>query len=420
METFTVPSMEDVFRGIQTVHLRAADARTTPSVQLEMEQPSDAVEHDTGADAFGRILEHCGIVTRDNPAAGVYSTRIGRLLSGEHVMPDGQKIGRAAGRAIGMVWAERAWRRAKYGLSPNTRGLFISEDDALGTAVRPWTDNPTVRDVMDRTPNIPLSAIVATETSIEDDAYRSIYVDETAIGTFDFKRVTEGAEIPTVDLRTSEQEIRLHKRGRAINWTYEAARNMRLDKFQLIIDKMAMDVEAGKIAQAVGVLMAGDGNNNAPTVIDLTAMDSTLTAGDPPSLRSILRYKKTFRGAFRLTTILGNIEDITDLEMIEIGLDSTPWVALGENVGIGRLSAINDQRTNNDIGYADLDAGIVPAGILLGFDARWALERVSQIGATISEADNFINNQTNLLTFTDTDGFALMFEGAVHPLDTDA
>lgn len=412
--------MDDVIRGLPTIHVRAADKKVTPSTMLEVEQPTPSVEFDNGYDAFGRVLEHLGIVIRDSPAAGVYSTPSRNLLTGEHVTPEGTKIGREQGRAIAMILTERAWRRQKYGKSANTRSLFTSEEDALGSAARPWTDAADIRDALDREPAIALSNLIAKETAVESRDYRSIYVDETAVGTFDYMRVTEGAEIPTVNLRTGAHTIRLHKRGRAINWTYEAALDMRLDKMQMIIQKMAIDVEAGKIAQAVAVLLAGDGNGNAPTTIDLTDMDSSLTAGDPPSLRSWLRYRKAYRGAFALTTVLGNIEDIVTLEMVEVGLDSTPLAFAPASSGVGQLVSINNRRENNQIGVGDLEPGIIPPGILLGFDNRWALERVSQIGATISESESFISNQTNLLTFTDVDGFAMLYSDAVKPLDLEA
>lgn len=425
----TVPSMEDVLRGLPSVHTRALDKRRTISAQLEIEQPSDDVEvlasrgdytdGDHGDDAFGRILDYTGIETNTNPAAGIYATEIGRVLNGEHVMPNGQKIGRAAGRAVGMIWAERIWRSVKYNMDANTRAMFTSNDDAIGDAMRPWSEDGTLRDELDRESRIPLSMLIAQETTIDDDAYKSVYVDETAVGTFDYKRVTEGAQIPTVYLRTSEQTIRLHKRGRAIDWTYEAARRMRFDKFRLIIQKMATDVEAGKLSEAFDVLINGDGNaNTAATVVALTDMDPALTANDPISLRAMLRFKKEWRGAFMMTTILGNIEDIVDLEMTEVGLDNTPWIALPQGNSIGQLTPLNNQRTADQVGYADVDPGQIPAGKYLAFDRRYALERVSEVGASISEADDFISNQTSLLTFTDVDGFATIYPKATRILDT--
>lgn len=419
----TTESMDDVLRGISTVHLRAIENARSLSVQLEVEQPSDEVsaEDDDGYDAFGRLVEHTGIVTRSNPAAGVHATQIGKILSGEHEMPNGEKVGREAGRAIAMVWADRQWRRVKYGASPNTRAMFTAEDDAIQSALRPYAEASGFREMSDMQPNLPLSAIIAQETAIDTDSFRSVYVDETNVGDFDYVRVTEAADIPTVDLRTHEHNVRLFKRGRGINWSYEAARNMRLDKFQLVIMKMAMDVEAGKAANAIRTLVAGDGNaQTAATVIKMTDMDASLVAGDPISLRAYLRFKKLFRGAFVFNTFIGNTEDIVDFEMIEIGLDGTPLVALNGQNGntIGTIQNIRQDTTGNAVSYADVDAGIVPAAKYLGFDRRFAIERISQIGATVSEADSFIGNQTNLLTFTDVDGFDVLYPKASMILDT--
>ncbi|MGI8547750.1 MAG: hypothetical protein ACR2M1_10500 [Gemmatimonadaceae bacterium] len=419
----TVPSMDDVLRGVTTAHLRAIDNARSLSAQLETEQPSDMISgsDDDGYDAFGRLVEHSGIVTGSNPSAGVHATQIGKILSGEHVMPDGQKIGRAQGRAIAMIWADRQWRRVKYGRSPNTRGMFTVEDDVVNTALRPYTDAANFRELTSMQPNLPLSAIVAQETAIDGDSFRSVYVDETNVGDFDYTRVTEAADIPTVDLRTHEQTVHLFKRGRGINWSYEAARNMRLDKFQLVIMKMAIDVENGKAATALRTLIAGDGNAaTSATVVNMTSLDPALTAGSPLNLRAYLGFKKLFRGAFMFNTFIGNISDIVNFELIPIGLTSTPLVALNGQDGntLGTIQNIRAETFRNIVSYADVDTGIIPTGNFLGFDRRFAIERISQIGATVSEADSFIGNQTNLLTFTDVDGFDVLYAKASKLINT--
>lgn len=422
-------STEEAYKRITSLHSRAAKKGRTLSVQMEMESPTDTIDtaDDHGYDAFGRVMEFTGVVTRSNPSAGMHATEIGELMAGTHIMPNGEPIGREQGRAIAMIWCERRWRERKYGEKANTRAMFTADDDPAGSMLRPFAEAATIRDVQNNPAQVNLSQIVAQETMIEGDAFKSVYVDEDSIGTFDYKRVLEATDIPTVDLRTHEEQIRLFKRGRAINWSYEAARNMRLDKFGKIVDKMAYDVEAGKLAQALGVLIAGDGNpNTAATVDNLTAMDASLTAGDPISAKAWRRWYHQWYGAYNLNTVFANVDEIVELETLPLDL-THGFLAQAGALGNGItsvLGSIYDLRGNApsapSVGVAPVPAGIIAAGKYLGFDRNYALERISQIGATVSEADNFIGNQTNLLTFTDVDGFATFFPKATRILDTNA
>ena len=418
-------STEDAFRALPSVHLRAMQNHTSISAQMEIESPSgsriNAEDDVLGYDAYQRVCEWAGVATVSLPQAGIYASPVWGLLTGEHKMPNGEKIGKAHGRALAMIWAERIWRTAKYGQQVNTRSMFTIDEDTVGSALRPFAEAASFRDIQNNQPNLPLSAIVANELSIEGDAFKSVYIDETQIGDFDLLRVEEGSDIPTVYLKTHEQQVRLFKKGRAINWTHEAARNMRLDKFEIILLKMAYDVEYGKVKDAIQTIITGDGNaNTAASVVKMTEMDGSLAPNDDLSLRAYLRFKKVFRGAYQLNTFIGNIEDIVDFEMIEVGLNATPLVGLdGQNgSSIGAITNLREDTTPNVVAYADVDPGVIATGKYLGFDRRYSLERISQIGAAVSEADTFIGNQTNLLTFTDVDGFDILFSKAARVLDT--
>lgn len=423
-------STEEAFKRLTTAHHRAVDEGVTISYLLEDESPTDALEAgtDQGLDAFGRILEFAGVATRSNPAAGVYATEVGKLMNGTHKMPDGTEIGKERGRAIGMIWSERRWRERKYGQTANTRAMFTSDDDAAGSMLRPFAEATGIRDIQNNPAQVNLSQIIAQETQIEGDAFKSVYVDEDQIGTFDYKRVMEGADIPTVDLKTHEESIRLFKRGRAINWTYEAARNMRLDKFAKIVDKMAYDVEYGKLVQALGVLINGDGNPNTAATVDkmaddTTGMDPSLAPNDPISAIAWRRWYHQWWGAYNLNTVFANVAEIVELETLPLDLTQAYFAQQGNGYQ-SVLGSIYDLRAGAtpapSVGVSPVPAGIIAPGKYLGFDRNYALERISQIGATISEADNFIGNQTNLLTFTDVDGFATLFPKATRILDTTA
>jgi len=61
-----------------------------------------------------------------------------------------------------------------------------------------------------------------------------------------------------------------------------------------------------------------------------------------------------------------------------------------------------------------------PALKIVGIDTRMAIEHVFEIGADITEVERFTNNQTETLTMTELDGFAVLDKYATKILDVNA
>jgi hypothetical protein len=59
----------------------------------------------------------------------------------------------------------------------------------------------------------------------------------------------------------------------------------------------------------------------------------------------------------------------------------------------------------------------VPADKLVGLDASRALERVIEIGSNIQEIERFARNQTQVLTMTEVEAFAILQPGTVKTLE---
>ena len=109
-----------------------------------------------------------------------------------------------------------------------------------------------------------LPDITATVTTFDGMDYRSI----ASVPTDDdkeLKRVEEGAGIPTTSIRTQENLVKLHKRGRMLVASYEAIRFQRLDLFSVTLRQIGAYIARMHLKDAIDVLMNGDGNNNAAT-----------------------------------------------------------------------------------------------------------------------------------------------------------
>ncbi len=235
-----------------------------------------------------------------------------------------------------------------------------------------------------------LSKIVATTTVIDGLDYRTITPGigkDVAAG-----EVAEGGQIPETLISTQDNLVTLNKHGRILSASYEAIRLQKLDLFTVALRQIGAAISRAQIADAVDVLMNGDGNNNAITTVH-TETGGTLTYGD------LVDFWNSF-APYNLTTILASPDMLAQiLKLPEFrdaytGLDfhSTGKLVTPFGAELYRVSA-------------------VPEGTLIGLDKSCALERV-QSGAVVTEADKLIDRQLERTAITATTGFAKIFKDA--------
>ena len=119
-----------------------------------------------------------------------------------------------------------------------------------------------VRQGMERADVLP--RITATTTRINGLDYRSI---ETSAGTGDPETaVDEGDPLPETKVRTKQNLIAMHKHGRLLSASYEAIRFHRLDLFTVTLRQIGAEIAKTLLADAVDVLINGDGGNGVPLI----------------------------------------------------------------------------------------------------------------------------------------------------------
>ena len=107
-----------------------------------------------------------------------------------------------------------------------------------------------------------LPRIIASVTNIDSLDYRSI----TSIPTDEEKSlvaVAEGETIPETTVRTRDNLVKLHKRGRMLVASYEAIRFQRLDLFTVTLRQIGAHIAKAQLADAIDTIINGDGNDNA-------------------------------------------------------------------------------------------------------------------------------------------------------------
>ena len=282
------------------------------------------------------------------------------------------------------------WRYAKYPL-PSKK--FFSTSDAA--VLFPEYIARTVRQGMEENDILP--SIVATTTVIDGLDYRSIY----SVPSDEDKElidVEEGETIPTTEVRTKDKLVTISKRGRMLVASYEAIRFQKLDLFSVMLRQIGSYIQKQQLADAVAVLVDGDGNGNPAR---------TFTVGTSPmsGTKGTLTYDQLveFWGQFdpyTMNTILCSTGTMT--QMLKIPELQNPQ------------SGLNFQGTGvfgTPLGAQMHRTGAIANNVLIGLDNRYALEQV-RAGDVLVEYDKLIDQQLERAAITSIAGFAKICDDA--------
>ena len=238
-----------------------------------------------------------------------------------------------------------------------------------------------------------LGAIVAATTQIDGMDYRSI---ESVPSESDkqLALVAEGASIPETVVRTQENLVRLHKRGRMLTASYEAIRFQKLDLFTITLRQIGAYIARTQFADAVRVLRDGDGNNNAAATSSIAdTTNHAVTYSDLVDFWNLFSpYSlKTLIAGPAVTAKLLNLSEFKDahagFEFQSTGKMITP---------IGAQLLRSNAAEDNEI---------------IGLDNTCALEMV-KAGDVSTEFDKLIDRQLERAAVTCTAGFAKIFKDA--------
>ena len=287
--------------------------------------------------------------------------------------------------------------RAKGAGSSPVEKFFSTLDSAV---LFPEYIARTVRQGMEENDILP--AIVATTTVIDSLDYRSIYSNPTDDAKA-LQDVAEGEEIPTTEISTKNHLVSLTKRGRMLVASYEAIRFQKLDLFSVMLRQIGAYIQKQQLADAVKVLIEGDGNGNAAVQYTVGTSPISGTAGT-------LGYDQMveFWGQFdpyTMNTILCSTGTMT--QMLKIAELQNP------------LTGLNFQGTGNfatPLGAQLHRTNAVEDGVIIGLDNRYALELV-RAGDVLVEYDKLIDRQLERAAITSISGFGKICDGAAAVLN---
>lgn len=236
-----------------------------------------------------------------------------------------------------------------------------------------------------------LSDIVATVTTIDGMDYRSI-TSQPSDDDKQLKVVNEGAYIPQTVIRTNENLVKLHKRGRMLVSSYEALRFQRLDLFTVTLKQIGAYIARTQLKDAVDTILQGDGNTNPCEGIESINADK-LEYADLINLWAKL-------SPYQLNTILAP----TDAMKKILALSEMKDAASGLNFqGSGKMVT--------PLGAKLLHTNAISDDLIIGLDKNCALEMV-KAGDIVTDYDKLIDRQLERASVSCIAGFAKIFKDA--------
>ncbi len=271
------------------------------------------------------------------------------------------------------------------GADSSVVGKFFSTSDAA--VLFPEYVARAVRHGMDEANFIP--DVVAATTNIDSMDYRAMDLVMSK-ENMEMPEYTEGNTLAEADFSVSDRTIRLKKRGRMITTSYDVLRFQRLDIVAVALKRIGAYLAQSLMADAVDVLVNGDGGDNA-------AESSSIQAY---TYDSLVDFWNEF-SPYELNTILaspsaaGSILKLGEFRDANAGLS---FHGTGNMITPFGAKLIKTSNISTD-------------GAIIGLDKTCALEHI-KVGDIETDYGKLVDRQLEQIAITSINGFAKIVKDA--------
>lgn len=318
---------------------------------------------------------------------GLYTTGQGFTASLEAIDPSADYQGTAL---EGLDAYQRQLKRFDIKVTgAGSDSVFKFFETTDSAALFPEYVSRAVRQGMEEADILP--RLIASKTIIQSMDYRTI-ASVPGVAEKELVDVAEGASIPETVIKTQENLVTLHKRGRMLVASYEAIKFQRLDLFTVTLKQIGAYIARTQARDAIAVLLESLGEK-----------DTVTTSSVQLRYTDLLQFWNAM-DPYRLTTLVASPVMMADL----LALDEFRDAAAGLNFqGTGKMIT--------PFGSDLVKNSAMPAGQLVGLDRSCALEMV-QAGELITDFDKLIDRQLERAAITAIAGFSKIIDGSAKKL----
>lgn len=281
---------------------------------------------------------------------------------------------------------------------------YMSGGTDVNTWLFPAWVETTLRESMYGTDLLPY--ICTTRIGVDSNVVQTAMLNllnESNKKALQKSRVAELADIPTGKITIGEKAITLWKRGRALTFSYEAARRMKIDIMAKHLQSIAADLAQQNVEAAIDVIANGDGNSGS-TPISLGKTAGAKTVSKKDVVTGLYEYYKANKYAADVIIV----PEKYMFDVAEFAFDKNVVPGISAQIGLN----IPQIAVQNATVIFSADAKVNSTEAILFLNRDRTLIRYEENGSSIQEMDNFIRNQSKLMTTTENSAFALSMAGS--------
>jgi hypothetical protein len=245
----------------------------------------------------------------------------------------------------------------------------------------------------------------AMEEDVDGQVIEKVTINDTE-STREMKLMGEGANIPETFIERAEGTVRLYKYGRALKWSYEAARRLSLPIIALFLQRIGIQMGISQTNDMIEVLIAGDGTTGSAVVDTDALVSGTLDYNELIRLTFAFPLGYRMARAVASDTMLQTIFNMAEFKDPQI---QVRFQERGLLDGGTPLFGAIFHRWNAPTTSFSTDR-------ILAVDDRYALSMLRE-GDLLEESDRIIDKQLNLATITEWRGFKKLDNTATQCLD---
>ncbi len=278
------------------------------------------------------------------------------------------------------------------GKSPDSVELFFRQAPSL----LPEFVTREIRRGMEMRPMY--NQLTAAQTVIGANRYSPLYIGTTPNDKrLALRPIGDGAEIPQITVSEQLNTITVPDYGVALKTSYKTLRHKTTAQFKVLLWYIGFRLQADKIAMLTDVLINGDGNDNAATVIN-TDVTGTLDYDD------LVKFWSEF-SPFELNTLIchkNKMRQLLTLAEFKDPLAGFKFQSTGELI--------------SPLGAKLVRCDEIATDLVVGLDSRFAVEEVISQPLMV-EFDKIIEQKFEEAVISESIAFAKVVPQAALVLD---
>lgn len=334
-------------------------------------QPSDKL------DAFERLMAHCGIITKDDPAHGIFAGK-GELFFQSN-LPESR-----------ILFPEF--------INRTIRAAMIARGDFLSYLVAGWEYSVT-------------------------GLFRAFYIDDTAAQRQMGKK-GPGTAPKILKVSWSEKQVVAESFALEVQMTYDFIRGASIPIIQTALQRVALQKALDELALAIYVLINGDDTTKeyaAAANTNLSDLGVTGPTGTKNmTYKAYLKWLATFY-PYQASTVVASMTDIVELLCMEKP-DTDPALLYGllDKSLMGGVPEIVANPFGKISFIPSPDSDVLTDNTILAVDKQFALQGHRDVGMDLVETDRVISAQFEKIVISNKVAFSKILTTAAKKLTTNA